>query len=62
MQASTKRGIECAGIDARMSEIGAEIQEVMESHEVEIDGKTYRVRPCRNLNGHNIESYKYSII
>lgn len=58
MQASTKRGIECAGIDARMSEIGAEIQEVMESHEVEIDGKTYRVRPCRNLNGHNIESYK----
>lgn len=41
-----------------MSEIGAEIQEVMESYEVELDGKTYRVRPCRNLNGHNIESYK----
>lgn len=55
---STNKGIECAGIDARMSEIGEEIQEVMESYEVEIDGKTYRVRPCRNLNGHNIESYK----
>lgn len=38
---ATNRGIECAGIDARLNEIGAEIQEVMESHEVEINQKVY---------------------
>jgi hypothetical protein len=29
------------GIDARMGDIGAAIQEVMESYEVELDGKVY---------------------
>jgi methionine aminopeptidase len=33
--------LQSAGIDARLGEIGAAIQEVMESYEVEIDGKTY---------------------
>jgi hypothetical protein len=33
--------LQSAGIDARLGEIGADIQEVMESYEVEIDGKTY---------------------
>lgn len=41
----------------RLSDIGAAVQEVMESHEVEIDGKTYRVRAIRNLNGHSINQY-----
>lgn len=31
-----------AGIDVRLGDIGAAIQEVMESYEVEINGKTYQ--------------------
>ena len=38
-------GIEESGVDARLGEIGAAIQEVMESHEVELDGKTHQVCP-----------------
>jgi methionyl aminopeptidase len=57
---STNQGIKSAGIDARMSEIGADIEEVMTSHEVEIDGKIYQVKPCKNLNGHNIDPYRYN--
>lgn len=30
----------------------------MESHEVEINGKVYPVKCCRNLNGHNIGPYE----
>ena len=46
-----------AGIDVRMSDIGAAIQEVMESYEVTIDGKTLPVKAIRNLNGHDIRPY-----
>jgi methionyl aminopeptidase len=30
----------------------------MESYEVEINGKTYPVKPVRNLSGHNIKQYQ----
>ena len=30
----------------------------MESHEVELDGKTYPVKCVRNLNGHSIAPYQ----
>lgn len=43
------------GIDVRMSDIGAAIQETMESYEAEINGTTYPVKCIRNLNGHNID-------
>ena len=33
-------------------------QEVMESHEIELDGKTYQIKPVRNLNGHSIGPYQ----
>lgn len=46
------------GIDMQLGEIGAEIQEVMESHEIEIKGKVYPIKCCRNLNGHSIDPYK----
>ncbi|KNE65045.1 methionine aminopeptidase, type II [Allomyces macrogynus ATCC 38327] len=55
---STNTGIREAGIDVRLSDIGAAVQEVMESYEVEIGGKTYQVKPIRNLSGHSIERYK----
>lgn len=46
-----KSGIKAAGIDVRLCDVGEAIQEVMESYEVELDGKVYRVRSIRNLNG-----------
>jgi len=55
---ATNTGIREAGIDVRMSDIGAAIQEVMESYEVTINGKTLPVKPIRNLNGHNIGQYQ----
>ncbi|KAJ3270081.1 Methionine aminopeptidase 2B [Terramyces sp. JEL0728] len=55
---ATNTGIRESGIDARLCEIGAAIQETMESYEIELDGKTYQVKPIRNLNGHSIERYQ----
>jgi methionyl aminopeptidase len=54
---STNAGVKEAGIDVRMSDIGAAIQEVMESYECEIGGTTYPVKCIRNLNGHSIGRY-----
>lgn len=39
-------------------QVGAAIQEVMESYEVEINGTTYPVKSVRNLNGHSIGPYE----
>jgi methionyl aminopeptidase len=59
---ATDTGIKAAGIDVRLCDIGEAIQEVMESYEVELDGKTYQVKAIRNLNGHSISPYrKYCI-
>jgi methionyl aminopeptidase len=55
---ATEAGVNAAGIDVRMSDVGAAVQEVMESYEVEINGESLPVKCIRNLNGHNIERYK----
>ncbi|CAN6662185.1 methionine aminopeptidase 2 [Trichomonascus vanleenenianus] len=55
---ATNTGIREAGIDVRMCDIGAAVQEVMESYELELDGKTYPIKAIRNLNGHDIRPYK----
>ncbi|KAF8925821.1 methionine aminopeptidase 2-like protein [Dissophora ornata] len=55
---ATNTGIREAGIDVRLGDIGAAIQEVMESYEVEIGGKTHQVKSIRNLTGHSIDPYK----
>ncbi|XP_026640246.1 methionine aminopeptidase 2 [Microtus ochrogaster] len=55
---ATNTGIKCAGIDVRLCDVGEAIQEVMESYEIELDGKTYQVKPIRNLNGHSIGPYR----
>ena len=39
---ATNTGIRAAGIDVRLCDVGEQIQEVMESYEVELDGKTYQ--------------------
>ena len=41
-----------------MSDIGSAIQEVMESYEVEISGKTFPVKAVRNITGHDILQYR----
>jgi len=51
---ATNTGVREAGIDVRVCDIGAAIQEVMESYEVEVGGKTHPVKSIRNLNGHSI--------
>ncbi|KAL3132677.1 Methionine aminopeptidase 2B, variant 2 [Trebouxia sp. C0010 RCD-2024] len=43
VKAATNTGIREAGVDARLGDIGAAVQEVMESYEVELDGKTRQV-------------------
>ncbi|EGD79468.1 methionine aminopeptidase [Salpingoeca rosetta] len=53
----TNTGIREAGIDAPLMEVGAAIQEVMESYEIELNGKTYPIKSIDNLNGHSIEPY-----
>lgn len=55
---ATNTGIREAGIDVRVSDIGAAIQEAMESYEVTLNGQTTHVKPIRNLNGHNINQYQ----
>ncbi len=57
VRAATNTGVREAGIDARLGEIGAAIQETMESYEIELDGTTYPIKSIRNLNGHTIERY-----
>ena len=41
---ATNAGISAAGIDVRLCDVGEAVQEVMESYEVELDGKTYPVK------------------
>lgn len=55
---ATNTGIKEAGIDVRLCDVGAAIQEVMESYEIELDGKTFPIKSIRNLNGHNIGNYQ----
>ncbi|KAK7200117.1 metallo-peptidase, Clan MG, Family M24 [Novymonas esmeraldas] len=57
VRAATNEGIKQAGIDVRLCDVGAAIEEVMESHEVEINGKVFPVKCIRNLSGHNVAPY-----
>lgn len=40
---ATNTGIKAAGIDVQLCDVGAAVQEVMESYEIELDGRTYPV-------------------
>ena len=55
---ATATGIREAGVDVRLCDVGAAIQETMESFEVELDGETYQVKPIENLNGPSIGRYR----
>jgi methionyl aminopeptidase len=59
VKSATDAGIRAAGVDARLCDVGEAVQEVMESHEVELSpGKMYQVKCVRNLNGHSIGPYQ----
>lgn len=58
VRAATNEGIKTAGIDVRLCDIGDAVQEVMESYEVELDGRVYPVKAIRNLQGHKIGPYQ----
>ena len=72
VKAATEAGIRAAGIDVQLCEVGEQIQEVMESHEVTLPSRptnsssvtastamtTSTVKCCRNLHGHNIAAYE----
>lgn len=51
---ATCTGIKNAAIDVNIKEWSKDIQEVMESYEVEIDGKNKPIKVIKNLGGHNI--------
>ncbi|KAJ4268887.1 hypothetical protein NW762_002958 [Fusarium torreyae] len=55
---ATNTGIKTSGIDVRICDVSAAIQEAMESYEVEIRGKTYPVKAVRNISAHNIKHYQ----
>ncbi|KAG9940680.1 methionine aminopeptidase, partial [Aureobasidium melanogenum] len=55
---ATNTGLKEAGIDARIDQISGDVQEVMESYEVELNGKTIPVKAVQNITGHNILRYK----
>jgi methionyl aminopeptidase len=51
---ATNTGIQHAGIDARLNEIGEAIQETMESFEITLGNKTHQIKSVKNLCGHLI--------
>ncbi|KAI7871889.1 peptidase M24, structural domain-containing protein [Spinellus fusiger] len=55
---ATYAGIAAAGIDVRVCDIGAAVHEVYDSYDIELDGKSYDIKPIRNLNGHTIGPYR----
>jgi methionyl aminopeptidase len=58
VQDATETGVREAGIDVRIADVSAAIQEAMESHEMLLDnGKTVPIRAVKNLNGHSIGPY-----
>ncbi|ODV81946.1 methionine aminopeptidase [Suhomyces tanzawaensis NRRL Y-17324] len=54
---ATNTGVREAGIDVRLNDIGAAVQEVMESYEMEENGKVLPIKCIKNLNGHNIGDF-----
>ena len=55
---ATNEGVKNAGIDVRLGELGGIIEEVINSYEVEIKGKTHKIKPVKDLCGHTLDRYK----
>ncbi|KAL0236388.1 hypothetical protein GEMRC1_002970 [Eukaryota sp. GEM-RC1] len=57
-KAGTEAAVKAAGVDARFSEIGAAVQEAIESYEIELNGTVRPIVPIRNLSGHSVDDYR----
>ncbi|OBT63031.1 hypothetical protein VE03_08164 [Pseudogymnoascus sp. 23342-1-I1] len=57
VKATTNTGLKEAGIDARMDHMSEVMQEVMQSYEIELNGKMIPIKPVRGITGHNILRY-----
>tara|TARA_B100001758_G_C18400292_1_gene608575 strand:+ start:1455 stop:2408 length:954 start_codon:yes stop_codon:yes gene_type:complete len=57
-ESSTDIGIKMSGPDAHIGDISANIQENLESFEIEIDGTTHPIVSVKELMGHQIEPFK----
>ena len=55
---ATWNAIKMAGPGVRMNDISKEINEIIESYEMEKDGKTYQIKSIGNLGGHNIKQFQ----
>ena len=51
---ATQTGLKNIAIDVDIGEWGKQIQEVMESYEITLNGKTIPIKAINNLGGHNI--------
>ena len=50
----TNTGIKNIGVDVNIGDWGGQIQEVMESYEIILNGQTLPIKAIKNLGGHNI--------
>jgi len=55
---ATQAGVKNAGIDVRLGELGGIIGEILNSYEVEIKGKTHKIKAIKDLCGHTMDRYK----
>ena len=55
---ATNAGVKAVGVDVRLYDVGAAIQEVMESHEIELRGRHHQIKCVRNLSGHSLGLYQ----
>jgi len=57
-ETSTDLAIKLSGPDSILGEIGAAVQENMESYEIELDNKIIPIKSIKTLTGHQIDPYK----
>ena len=55
---ATNKGVSLVVPDMILGEIGEQIQEIIESYEIELNGKTYKLKSIGDLSGHSIDRYK----
>lgn len=58
VRAATDAAVAAAGVDVRLADIGAVVEEVMGAGEVTVRGRTRPVRTVRNLMGHSLGLYR----
>jgi len=55
---ATYYAIKQCGVDAILGDIGESIEEFIKSHELTIDGKTYKINVMKDLSGHMIKPFE----